>query len=1182
MHPLDPYQIPLTGSRLIEASAGTGKTYTLTLLYLRLLLERGLGVDQILVVTFTRAATDELRTRIRGRLREALDTADALESRQEAGSDPALEALLAGQEREQTRQRLNDALIRMDEAAIFTIHGFCQRVLQENAFASGLPFAMELLESEQAIRLEIIQDFWRNRFYGVSTEMSRWLRSHWPDPETLLRRLSSTLSLQQARVLPEIDPRELPPLEEQTRLQLELVITLWQEQRSELSTILEKDPCLQRNQKAYRLDMVEQLVGGMDRLAEEQTLPYLLPDLLKLLCQDSLERLILKKCATGPSHPFFGHFQQFFRLHHRYLEQLRLSLLQEARSYLQNELRRRKEEQAQLSYDDLLTTLHRALEDQESGPRLAADLARQYPAALVDEFQDTDPLQYRIFTAISAAGKGQSLFMIGDPKQAIYSFRGADIFTYMGARSRTPADNRYTMSTNYRSSAPMVRAINRLFARDTPFLFADISFYPVQAAPAAEGQALKVDGRPLPPLTALLLSSERVPVSSRSKAINKENATAAAARATAEEIATLLGLAAAGRATMDEAGSDPRQRPLTAGDIAILVRTHREAETIQQALGYHRIASICSSRQSIFNTPQARQLLQLLTALLDLSDSGAVCNALASDYFGLDGVALAELQSGHEAWENQLDRLHHYQQLWQEQGIMPMLHQLLARERVVARLSAQLGGERKLTNILHLAELLQQAAAGLHGHASLFRWFTNQLHGPDPEAEPQQLRLESDEQLVKIVTIHKAKGLEYPLVFLPFLWSSRSLNDQEPLIFHDRATLAPVVDLGSGEPSSLRLAKEEHQAEAIRLLYVALTRARCCCFFSWGTILGMEQAALSRLLHPLSMEGPLGEGQILQDLELLNREEPLVEIQLVPKATRPSLLPSQREEAALLVRPFEGSIRPGWLMTSYSQLTAEHGSRPPSAPSQDADRDLQEEEEGLNAFSFPRGPAAGTCLHAVLEQVDFTAPAASWSGIIAKEFSRAGIDEEWIPCAQQWLEAVLAVPLIDTPPLNLVPSHRRVDELAFLFPLHQLQASRFNQVLAGWSIPALIHSAQSIDGMMKGFIDLVFAHGGRYFIVDYKSNFLGPASDCYRQEGLARAMIEHRYDLQYLIYTLALHRYLQGRLADYDYEQHFGGVYYLFLRGMDPSYPPGNGVYATRPEQELIRELDQCFQGNRP
>jgi exodeoxyribonuclease V beta subunit len=1161
VQPLDPLTIPLQGRRLLEASAGTGKTYTLALLFLRLLLERQLEVDRILVVTFTRAATSELRDRIRTRLREALDH---LESRSSA--DPHLSALLATVSVDHGTQLLTEALARMDEAAIHTIHGFCQRILQDHAFECGQLFEFELLENEEPLRRQCLEDFWRNRFYPASEEEVNWAVSSWGDPAGLSKALGHGQASMSCDVLPMVNTDEARQLEEHSRHLFIEVQREWSMARESVQTILMEDTCLQRNAQAYRLaDRVPELLAAMDSLAEHGAMPLVIPHGMEKMSASTLESLLLKKCLQPPSHPFFSLFDAFYRCHQQYLRCITFGVVHEARNFLHTELARRKQSQGVLAFDDLLTRLAEAMDQPGTGPLLLDRIRERFPAALVDEFQDTDPLQYRVFSRIYSRSNGV-LFMIGDPKQAIYSFRGADIFTYIRARRDTFPESRYTMDSNYRSTPAMVKAVNTLFGRRSDaFVFAeDIVFHPVRSGAGDGKRPLQVQGLDMAPLSALILSGEQT---QEGTLLNKETATHKAVALCADTIVGLLEQARNGQATIGEA-------PLTAGDIAILVRTHREAEAVQAQLQRRGLNSVSHSQASVFATEEARQLTLVLSALANPFDRAGIRACLATDLFGHTGEDLQALTADDHIWQTRLDTLLRYRQLWLEQGFMAMFQHLVADQRVTRRLSARPGGERRLTNLLHLAELLQESPAAHHGTAGQLRWLWQQIHTPDDTATEQLIRLESDADLIRIITIHRAKGLEFPVVFLPFLWSSRSMPSDQPLLFHDRKTQRLTVDLGTGIEEHRRWAEEEQRAEDLRLLYVAVTRAQCCCLFCWGRVRGVERTALAHLLHGSSLPG--NDETLIRELGSLDEEGAALAIRPWPSALGTHRLPPPAPPSGLRIRAFHGRIDPGWSMTSYSRLTAGVDTSPdrddiPEKPQPMAPEDYS------NIFTFPRGPDAGTCLHSILERLEFSRPLSEQQALVSDTLEQAGINLCWLESVSRWLEEILAVPLPSGNHLNELVGRNRINEFSFLFPMEHVSIQRFNEVLAEAGCRVLTESGGSLHGLMKGFIDLVFRYQDRYFIIDYKSNHLGFNPSQYGPESLQTCMDTHQYHLQALIYTLALHRFLRTRIKDYDYDTHFGGVFYLFLRGMHPEYPPGTGIHTGRPDSAVIDRLDACL-----
>ncbi|MGD9164931.1 MAG: exodeoxyribonuclease V subunit beta, partial [Chromatiales bacterium] len=910
---------------------------------------------------------------------------------------------------------------------------------------------------------------------------------------------------------------------------------------------------------------------------------------------DKVDRFIPARIAAAvkggrkpPTHPFFERFAAYRELAGSCAEVFwpaQVALLRRCYDYLHEQLPRRQAEAGEWSYDDLLLELRRALSG-APGARLAALLRRRYPAALVDEFQDTDPVQYEILRAIYG-GSDQPLFLVGDPKQAIYSFRGADIFAYLRARKEFVRST-HSLDTNWRSTADLVKGINTLFSLSPrPFWYEEIEFHPVTAA-SRETPQLRSGADEAAPLRLWRLPFDRQ--------AGVETVRQAVADATADEIAQLLEQGESGRVLLDG-------RPLVGGDFAVLVRTHQQGERIAQALRALGVNSVRSSQQSVFWTLEAEYLEYLLLALLEPQRGDRLRAALATPLLGWDAARLDELNRDDRLLGRIVSRFHDYHRLWCRQGFIVMLRRLLGEEGVERRLLDYRDGERRLTNLYHLAELLyrQESEAG-PGMEALVKWLARQRQSGDQD-ENRLLRLESDSHLVRIDTLHGSKGLQYPIVFCPYLWDEGGGRQVSgPYLFHDAAAdYAAVLELGSQRFEEDRACqREEAMAESLRLLYVALTRARQRCYLPWGAVKNSEYSALAWVLHSgasaemaemrleqwQSRVRDLDDKAIDADLDLLlRRSQGAVSITPMPQQRRqPQLelaMPPQLQPA----RRMTGQISSPRRVASFSSLVAGHSE---DLPDYDAERVsevvLQSPLEGSDIHGFPRGSGAGRCLHAILERVEFCdLQKTDLAATIAEQLRLHGIEDRWTAVLEQMVGNLVSTPLNPQGlTLSQITGAQRINEMAFHFPVHGLdpqQIKRLGERHRFSQAPVLIEglggvASGRLNGFIKGFIDLVFEWRGRYYLADYKSNWLGQGVDAYHQSALQAAMLEHGYPLQYALYTLALHRYLHRRLAHYDYERHFGGVYYLFLRGMTPQAGPDFGVVAERPACEFVNALD--------
>lgn len=1187
--PLHLADFPLHGVKLIESSAGTGKTYTIANLYLRLVLERELEVPQILVVTFTNAATEELRSRIRRRLREAR----ALISGDGTVRDTDLSELLQRIEKPASVawRLLDDALTRMDEAAIFTIHGFAQRMLAEHAFESGVPFEAELLGDERLLRRAAVEDFWRRRFYNATADKIAWAVTEWGTPDGLYRQIAVLLGKDSVRLLPEAIPERLRALEVRWRQLRARLVEVWINEGDAACALLRDSPAL--NRTSYHSTAVECAIASFQAWQSGMSLGDL-PDRMDLFTPAKLASAT-KKGYDTPTGLLFDLCAEIQVLGPSLKRTRRAALLAEAVDFVHRTVTEHKSARRLLAYDDLLIQLDRVLASEESSG-LAMQIGARYPVAMVDEFQDTDPLQYRIFSAIYASEKqyedrwpikadrvDKALFLIGDPKQAIYGFRGADIFAYLQAK-REAGNSTYTLDTNWRSRSALVEAINRLFATSSqPFLLKAIEFHPVKPSPEANLEQLTIENTTPTPLACWWLPR------TGKKLLSTRDAKQQAASACAYEIARLLMLSAQGAASLG-------QRPLVARDFAILVRDYREADIVRTALDEAGIASVFLSRESVFATLEAMSLRLLLRAVIDPGDAQVLRTALATDLIGADAAELESFNHEEEVWETWLAHFHVANRRWREKGFMAMFTQLLSDCAIAHRLLADQGGERRMTNLLQLGELLMIADKEHSGFEALMRWLDMRIDEPNGDNEAEQIRLESEESLVQVVTIHASKGLEYSLVFMPFPWSARPLDPSKiaagaaPFLFHAEDDFSLCADLGTdSRESHARHAEDERLAEDLRLLYVALTRARQRIYLTWGAVAGAGRSALAWLLHGENDMGGMDDEGIRARLMLLNGSNEILTLKSLP--CMPTCVPALPAPEGQRAPHFTGHINASWRVTSYSGFMAYHSGR---AELPDFDPQVSEgfkqpsgpESVGPDVFSFPRGTRTGMFFHALLEKLDFPqAHGVALTTAVAAGLRFHGFGAKWQGTIESLIQCVLDTPLDNSGYcLRNISRADRCDEWAFYYPLASFDSSALNALLRHYSVfepDGEGLSFNALRGMMRGFVDLVFRREGRYYLVDYKSNYLGACSEDYVPKRLAVAMREHRYDLQYLIYCVALHRHLKLRLPDYDYVRDFGGIYYLFLRGMKPDLGQQAGIWYVRPDISLIESLDSLFSGKR-
>ena len=1188
---LDVLTCPLSSVNLIEASAGTGKTWTIAALFVRLLLEERGGeppptVDKVLVVTYTKAATAELRERLRRRLSEC---AKILSGTGEPTDDPFLRFLAvrfpSGAFRDRALKRLNVAITSFDAAAIYTMHGFCHRVLTEAAFESNQAFSTELISENEDRLIEIVDDFWRSKI-ADNPLLAQVLVQRGESPSGWL------LDIRPYLCKPYLRMRAVRVAD--LKMAGGSVDRAWRALTAHSESLLDAAGLLRAtsgfNARSYSSTIIERSIGALaSLLATPDIIPVLTKehrlDLGKLL-PGALTKGMKKGCPV-PRHTLFALLETWLSAWDDYLDavelwvaQLKLDLI----VWVNQQLSAHRAGKSRRSFDELLTDLGGALADPITGPSLATHVVRTFQMVLVDEFQDTDPIQYSIFRHCFVAQQ-RTVFLVGDPKQAIYSFRGADIFAYLSARG--DAQHHYTLDTNHRSVAPLVSLVNVLFGRTRPFLIEDIAYQSIAAQPSSS-ERLDIDD------DRATFCFQWLEIATTGNAASREAVAQLATDTSADEIVRLLVLADDGRAAIV---SGATRRSLAGSDIAVLVFTHRQGDLIRQALLDRGVASVALTQESVFASREAGEILALLRAWADPGREALLRVALATELAGFDASELLEVVESETRWGEHLKANAEYHLLWRGRGFIAAWRNFLVRERVAERLLPLPDGERRLTNLTHLAELLQQEADQHIGMAHLLDWLECRVAQP-PSGEEAVLRLESDSALVKIVTIHAAKGLQYPVVFCPFLWWGslerdsggfcRYYADGQSWLAHDSAVGGEVKVAARGELFS----------ETLRLLYVALTRAQYRQYVCWGRVRGIETAALSWLLNR-------NEVHTLPELESLKQNAVVLRLVLdrfvaeanvtfhgscvVLEEREPVLPLAVRSHAQSDYRAlrFTRRLAPSWRMASFSSLThaqmlcksEEHSGYvvfqaagqvgPPALP-------------GRDRFGFPQGARAGICLHEILENISFGIDPAGLRQAVQRGLARHRFDPEWTDAGYEMLSATLSVELDPGVKLANVSDDKRLIEMEFMLPTPQLEVAKLAAILSkpehGLAAPFRAAASKleffTVRGFLKGRMDLVCEVDGRIYLVDYKSNYLGGQHEDYRVERLSESIAKEHYYLQYLIYCVALRRYFYARGVDFS--ARFFGVRYLYLRGVGSD---GYGLWTDLPNPALLTELDAWCAG---
>ncbi len=1218
---LDVCELPLGGTHLIEASAGTGKTYTITSLVLRFLLEEALPLESIVAVTFTNAATSELKERINQRIEIARQVVGGA---REPDGDQVMEYILSLPNQERILRLLEVAVRDADAAAVFTIHGFAARMLKDYAFESGNRDDLELIGDQRSLIHDVVTDFWSTRvatlcrdsfdavggssFYSALLQVGAGAAAAFEVP-LVLRGESRDLSEEQ-RNFDSVFVRVQGEFNDHGRELLEILST-----SPALNRNMMRVETLQADHSKYcayfRQEHGRQGFLGSERFTSTKVLSSLKKngiapehDLLTML-----EELMLARARLKESQQFFA-------------DDLRVELCKLVLERVQIE----HERAGTQSFDGLLVDLCSALRKEGSGAELAKEIRKKMPVALIDEFQDTDPAQYEIFQRIygerSKSRRG-GMYLIGDPKQSIYAFRGADVQTYLKA-AQDAQGGVWTLGTSFRASPSLVAAQNALFQRsDSPFAMEGIVYEPVVPRPDRVDELKAKTGMALPGIELVFCEGMK-----ETQWVNS----------TANEVAKFI-----------RAGHFLGERVVTPGDIAVLTRSNGRAQEMQLALQKLGVPAVLQGDRNVLGSEEALELRRVLRALAEPSQRKLVRTALSTRLLGLRADELLAIDDEFELLESWTGKLRKWGELWSSRGIAHALEALHASENTIARTLRAVDGERRMTNFRHLLEVLHEAQISKHlGVAGLLRWLDEAIADPSADgmgAESYELRLETDANAVTLLTSHKSKGLEYNIVFLPDVARTTRPFSEEVYRFFDPEVGHAFLEIRSKETreETSQYHEVEGRQEALRLAYVAFTRAKhhvvAICGENSGfsalnyLIFGSPDASEEDKKPPKKSKGKVNNDErlkVLDDLSSLSQgairwrmfsDEEVFAVTnvpstcaLVPPLAVPQL--AERERTSSFSSMTRGAH------AHLSRAAQEGRDIDESIPGTEGDqRDGNLVEVSASAgeapgtctravlADFPRGARPGDALHALFEYSPFAeGTAEERSEVVTRELQKRGFSDEHLETARLSLEDVLRVDLAVKSPLDAdqksftlgdLMSSDRSCEMEFSLPvgdLHNrlspssLARSLGHEVHAGpggkegrellsaeylRNVSELPFSAWS--GFLRGFMDLVFVVDDKLYGVDYKSNYLGEFYEDYTETAMHEAMEGHHYLIQALIYAVAIHRYGKERIADYTYQKNFGGMRYLFLRGMHPAQGQ-SGVYAFCPPESLVESLSQALE----
>lgn len=1083
----DVLTVELQGSKLIEASAGTGKTYSIAILALRLIIEKEIPIEKILMVTFTNAAVAELESRIRKFVRMAYKFA----SGKDIDEPTIIEAV--GELTEEKRGLLKRAVQSLDSLSVMTIHSFCQKTIDEFTFETNQSFEYEIVQDDSLILDELVNVYRREVVNTI-------------DDYEWFKEINSYLKFDKmAEILKKC-------LEEKTFLDIDLAKT-----QNINETINQTNNAFNKLKEQVDIHFEEiktTRVDGRSTLARNrQSKEQFLPVFIQECC-------FAKKYINEFAFLYEPYGKNYAENYQKVEHCFYATFINSGKATIH----KIKQEKGYISYDDQIKTIHKALGNESFQEKLS----KKFEAVFIDEFQDTDKYQYEIFNHVFS--KNSIVFYIGDPKQSIYGWRSADLDTYKTAKENVNGSV-FSMNKNFRSTKKMIDALNILLNPEenyNMFMDDEIRYTNVDQGALGLGD-MKDNENEVPPITIWEFDQDD----------HETNY-----KAVAQEIFRLL-----------TDNVKIKEKKINPGDIGILVRENSEADAIKKALADFNIPAVKRDNARVLESEESDLIKNLLKAVIS-PNRGDINRALNSDYFGFNTKALKNIDE-----ELHIENFLSLGKTLSEEGVYNMISSFLNIYGVRTLGMKNVLGQRVLTNIVQIAEILHRVEKQLkYTPEELLVWMERRKDENDEEYEQ---RVESDDEAVQISTIHKAKGLEYNIVFAPCLSmipKRRLLVNGNVNDFKKNGQYYFTLNYNGLSAEDRELFDSQKEQENRRLIYVALTRAVYKCYISF----------VPRTYRKASTPSSLSE-----IMDNYHKNSELIKIEKVPKDTFVKKEGQYRSNDRVDFSPKTISgieIKNTFGIHSFSALSKAHH----SSPFEKAELRTPDNYDQFIFQDLGRGANVGTALHSIFERLDFN-DSATWTQTLAdaSKYYPNIIKEESRDLFMQMTKHVMNTEIDcngEKFALNKLTNGQKLPELEFCFSMSKVNKTKINEILED---EADLNGEADIEGLMAGFIDLLFEHNGKYYILDWKSNHLGNSTENYNRENLEEAMKGSNYNLQYMIYTIAAKRWLESRIKNFDYNKQFGGIIYVFLRGVREGLE--TGIYTAKPKFEKIDRMEKLL-----
>ncbi|BAC24412.1 recB [Wigglesworthia glossinidia endosymbiont of Glossina brevipalpis] len=1155
---LNPISFPIKGTCLIEASAGTGKTYSIIIFYLRLLLglniksfPHGLSVKEILLVTYTEFAKNQLKERIR---KGIIHLKSACINKDE--THPLFKEI---KNVKKSLIKLIYAEHNIDEASIFTIHGFCHKMLSANLIESKFFLDKNTIEDESYLYNQISKNFWEKYCSKLPILISKIIFSYWKDSDFLLKDTLPFIKGEKPTILSSVNKKQsIKNFYYSKIIYINKIKRIW---KKLIIKMLLK--IVSNLMNANKKEKILKYINIIDAWSNNKTENFDVPIEIKKI--KNLLKNHYKNYKNILQNIFFNKVDESYKFYKKLKELIFQKSIIKMREYKKTE----KKNQEKLDFDDLIILFKTEL---FKFNKLSKIIRNIYPVAIIDEFQDTDLIQYKIFFKIYYKKKMCSLILIGDPKQAIYGFRGADIFTYIKIKNKIK--NIYSLQTNWRSSVRMVNAVNFLFSRiKNPFIYKNINFDKALSIKKNNNLNFFIENKLQSAIEFVMYPKNNIGLHNYQKYMAEQYAI---------KIYNIINSSDYKKTYLENKYS---HKNVIISDITILVRNRTEANFMKIACDKLSIPNIyLSDNSSVFHTLEAKDIIQILNAILFPENENIVRCALLTKMFGLTNVEIQKLNYNKKIFKKIILEFILYRDLWDKFGIMQMMNYILDNKNYFTMFNKFKKDIKYFSNIIHIVEILHETSKKIKNKHELLKWLYYQITFNDVQNENHKIRVFDEDKAVKIMTIFKSKGLQFPIVFLPFLSSFRT---KKHVLFHSKKKYKLILDLKS-TLKNRKLSDKERLSEDIRLFYVAITRAIYHCSIGICSLsIGNQTKSVMSHTHRTSI-GYIIQKRKKSDWNTLKKY--LENISFYSKGNISVNLKKNLCKKILktnfsffnIKKNIISNKKEDYFFKSISFSYIKKNNFNKLNYIYEHEKENKEKIYDFNTSFLPKGKIFGKFIHKIFEKLNFTKNIDK--NIIKENLVKYEFDLSLTNDLAEWIKNIIKKPLNeDFLSLSRIKQKNKLTELKFYLSINsKIKEKEFNFLIKKYdpisSKCFCLKNINNINGILTGSVDLVFLWKKKYYFLDYKSNWLGENSSFYNKKNMTLEMIKHRYDIQYQIYSVAIHRYLKYKIKKYDYNKHFGGIYYLFVRGINNlCRKTKNGIYFIKPNYSLINKINKHF-----